>query len=113
MQLRDGKSKHYPNMWCFPGGRGKKGEKIKDTIAREAKEEFNIDLKLQNCKLIAKYSLPYVPITDYVFLCKIDEDQKTKLRAGAKMQWMSIKEIRKLKLGFGQEIIMPYLLKNL
>jgi len=113
MQLRDEKSEHYPNMWCFPGGRGKIGEKIEDTVARETKEEFDIDLKLENCKLITKYILPYAPIIDYVFLCKLGEDQKPKLKEGAKMRWMNIEEIQKIKLGFGQEVIISYLEKYL
>jgi mutator protein MutT len=113
MQLRDSKSEHYPNMWCFPGGRGENGEKIEDTVARETKEEFDIDLKLENCELITKYILPYAPIVDYVFLCKLSEDQKPKLKEGAGMKWMNIEDIQKIKLGFGQEVIISYLEKYL
>ena len=51
LQLRDDKDKKYPNQWCFPGG-GKDAvdETYIDTLLRETKEEFNVDLKIENCE---------------------------------------------------------------
>lgn len=45
MQLRDDKSKFYPNMWCFPGGGCEKNEEPIDTIIREAKEEYELQVE--------------------------------------------------------------------
>lgn len=116
MQLRDENSRLYPDMWCFPGGAADNGEDTIDTVIREAKEEFNLELEKESCKLIDVHLSVYDRSEmQYVYICEIASKQKPVLNEGAGMKWMTLSEIKKLKLGFGQNVVVPRLknyLKN-
>lgn len=43
-----GKSPKWNNKWVFPGGHIEPGEKIKEAVVREAKEEVGIDVEPQD-----------------------------------------------------------------
>lgn len=112
MQLRDAKSKFYPNMWCFPGGGCSGDEEPIDTVIREAKEEYGLNLEKSTCRFLMEYQLllpeNYCP-TAYIFICPIDLEQEPILNEGVDMKWMKINEIKKIELGFEQKIIIPKL----
>lgn len=113
MQLRDsgnGKEILYPNTWCFPGGGKENNEKYTKSLVREIKEEYNIDIKLENCKILMKYDHDNV-VNDHIFTCHVEENQEFKFMEGADMKWMDFDEINKLDLGFNQSRILP-MLKN-
>lgn len=108
MQLRDSKSKRYPNSWCFPGGTVEPNEEEVVTIVREVKEEYELDVRESDCKELMVHDLSY-GVSAKVFVCRVSDDQKPVLHEGAAMQWMKIDEIKKLQLGFEQEKIIPKL----
>jgi len=61
LEKRSPKEDNYAGFWALPGGHKKKSEKIKKTLAREMKEELNVDL------------------SDYVFIGKFrDKDPTSK-----------------------------------
>lgn len=107
MQQRDENCKKFPFMWCFPGGGSDEGEKYGDTLLREVKEEYNIDLDLKQCS----YLMDYKDGDDLlkVYICRVNPDQEPELREGLAMKWMTVDEIEKLELGFHQEGIIPVL----
>lgn len=105
MQQRDENCKKFPLMWCLPGGVRDKGEEYEVTLLREIKEEYDLDLKLEQCT----YLMDYHNGADKVYVCKIDSTQEPKLKEGLAMKWMTIDEIEKLELGFHQERIIPIL----
>lgn len=110
MQLRDEKSKLYPNMWCFPGGGCEKNEEPIDTVIREAKEEYELQLEKNVCRLLFVQPHPAIPNeTEYTFIYRIDSKQQPKLKEGADMRWMTLDEIKLTPLGFGDETIIPKL----
>jgi GrpB-like predicted nucleotidyltransferase (UPF0157 family)/8-oxo-dGTP pyrophosphatase MutT (NUDIX family) len=110
MQLRDDKSKLYPNMWCFPGGGCEENEEPIDTVIREAREEYELRLDKQSCKFLFVQPHPAFPgQTEYIFLCSIDSNQRPVLKEGADMKWMMLDEIKSTQLGFGDETIIPKL----
>jgi 8-oxo-dGTP diphosphatase len=93
MQLRNGKPKHYPNTWVFPGGHIDEGETVLDALVREAKEEFNLDIKKESCLLLMAYRLPYSPHNlEEVFVCLSNGQEDLKLNEGAAMEWMDLKK---------------------
>lgn len=105
MQQRDENCKKFPLMWCLPGGESEKGENQETTLLREIKEEYDLDLKLEQCNHLMDYNNG----ADNVYLCKINPNQEPKLKEGLAMKWMTIDEIEKLELGFHQEGIVPIL----
>ncbi len=114
MQLRDENCKHYPNKWCFPGGCCEKNEKPIDTVIREVKEEYGLKIDKSSRKLIFSGIHPAISNKiSYVFLCFVSLDQQPVLNEGADMKWMTIKEIKSISLGFGQEVIISYIEKNI
>jgi len=110
MQLRDAKSKHFPDAWCLPGGACNTGEKPIDAVLREAEEEYELKLNKHECRLVTVYEPNYdKSLTDYIFLCSIDATQRPVMHEGADMKWMSIEEVKNLELGFEQEAVITKL----
>ncbi len=102
MQQRDENCKKFPLMWCLPGGESEEGEDYETTLLREVKEEYDLDLKLEQCTHLMNYN----DGADKVYICKINHDQEPKLKEGLTMKWMTIAEIEKLELGFHQKGII-------
>jgi len=105
MQQRDENCKKFPLMWCLPGGARDEGEEYEVTLLREIKEEYDLDLRLEQCTHLMDHN----DGSDKVYVCKVDQDQEPKLREGLAMKWMTIDEIEKLELGFHQGGIIPVL----
>lgn len=104
MQKRDdgrGKEIPYPNMWCFPGGGKESGEDHIEATVREIKEEYNLDVPAECCKLIFAYDHDN-NLGDQVFVCKVPQDASPELYEGAEMQWMAVEEIKNLQLAWQQ-----------
>jgi 8-oxo-dGTP pyrophosphatase MutT (NUDIX family) len=111
MQLRDGNSKRYKHMWCFPGGACDSGEEYIDTVIREAKEEYELTLQKEHCVFL----MSRVAGTQHIYICKIDGNQEPKMHEGADMKWMDIEEIKQLVIAYNQADIVAKLeeyLKN-
>lgn len=109
LQLRDdgrGRAIMFPNTWVFPGGVKEAGEDYLETVVREAKEEFDIDLSPIACKRIMIFNYDGTEDT-HVYLCPVADNQKPVLKEGAAWRWMALSEVEKLDLGFGQNRIIP------
>jgi 8-oxo-dGTP pyrophosphatase MutT (NUDIX family) len=110
MQLRDdgnGKSILYPNMWNFPGGEKEADESRLECAVREVKEEFNLDISSGDCEEVFFYQ--HDNIDDTIYFCRVEGEPKPELHEGAAVEWMSLKEIKKLNLGFEQHKIIPHI----
>lgn len=105
MQQRDENCKRFPLMWCLPGGGSEEGENYETTLLRETKEEYDLDLKLEQCTHLMDYN----DGADKVYICKVNTNQEPKLKEGLAMKWMTIDEVEKLELGFHQEGIISVL----
>lgn len=106
MQQRDGNSKTFPYSWCLPGGGSENGENYEMTLLREVKEEYDVNLKPEQCFYLMDYDNGRA---NKVFYCKLNSDQEPALHEGLAMKWMTINEIEKLDLGFNQAGIIPNL----
>jgi 8-oxo-dGTP pyrophosphatase MutT (NUDIX family) len=110
MQQRDKNSKTFPFYWCIPGGSSDPGEIHEQTLLREVKEEYGIDLEPEQCFYLMDYNNGRA---NKVFYCNISSDQEPVLNEGLAMKWMTIDEIEKLDIGFNQQGIIPVLKKVL
>lgn len=99
LQQRDKNCKKFPFKWCIPGGGREENESYEKTLLREIKEEFDMDLNVEQCEYITDY--PNNEIR--VYLCKINSDQIPTLNEGMAMKWVSIQEIKNMELGFNQD----------
>ena len=52
---RDNKTGYYPGYFDFPGGGKEKGETVFETFRREVKEEFDLDITLEQIKFVKRY----------------------------------------------------------
>jgi 8-oxo-dGTP diphosphatase len=111
MQLRDdgnGQKILYPNMWTIPGGGREEGESDSEGIAREIKEELNLDISVDELEFIFEF-IHDGNILDKVFLYRVPQDVEPELHEGAAIEWMALEQIKKLKLAFSSEKIIPTL----
>ncbi len=113
LQLRDEKTRYYPNTWCFPGETSEGEEKAISAVIRGIKEEYDLEVVEDACQFFAMNSLPHISQEVAVFICRVKEDQTPKLKEGKEMRWMSLGEIKKLELGFEQNKLLPRLEEKL
>lgn len=109
MQLRDdgrGKQILYPNMWSFPGGGRDGSESYLETVLREAREEFGLELREEQCELFMEH--PHDGHTiNQVFLCRVGQDVAPELHEGSSIEWMTMQEIKKLPLAWEFSKALP------
>ena len=113
MQLRDdgnGKQIPFPNHWNFLGGHALEGEDPAFAAARELEEEIDVSIDASELQLIHCYSHPHADL-DYVFAARVERWCNVKTLEGARITWVPLHDIYNLKLGFGQESIVPFIEK--
>lgn len=100
----------YPDMWCFPGGSVKSDEEALTTVLREVEEETSIELSQRELDELTQYK--HDGINDHVFIGRVSNEQFDSFEfggEGTKMNWKTLKEIKKVPLAFGQKEIIPHL----
>jgi 8-oxo-dGTP diphosphatase len=107
MQQRDENCKKFPFRWCIPGGGSEAGENYETTLLREVKEEYDIDLKLSDCRHFM--SIDTDDGHSEVYICNVSHDQTPVLQEGLAMKWMTLEEIEKLDIAFQQGDIVKAL----
>lgn len=108
--LRDdgnGKVIPYPNKWDFPGGAVEDDETSLQALAREMKEELELDIDPQRCVFLFSYT--HHDIVDDFYSYNVPQAARLVQHEGADMKWMSLDEIKKLKLAWDAHEILPQL----
>ena len=105
---RNSKSLYYPNCWGLPGGITNHGEFFIDSVKREVKEEFGVDIKIIKVgKKAYEHILSKIHGVCIVYHAKIinngvpraeDETQEVK--------WFNPPEIKDMKLAFNHKDIL-------
>ncbi len=120
MQLREDKPGiRHPGTWNFPGGGMKAGETAIDCIIREVKEETGLVVSAADCQFVTFYchDIGYDKAEgdlDHVVLAHLPDDAeiamwKGKPLEGEAMKFMTLAEIKGLKLSWNQETLLPLL----
>lgn len=112
------KRSKYPfeGKWILPGGKLEEDEKIEETAVREAKEETNLDIEID--ELLGVYSEPgRDPRGRYVstaFITKPVKRKKVKTnREASKARWIDPKKVEEKEMGFDHwQMIQDYLEKK-
>ncbi|MBI5138284.1 MAG: NUDIX domain-containing protein [Candidatus Vogelbacteria bacterium] len=110
-QRNDGNGKKipFPNTWCFPGETIEAGETPIEAVLRGGPEEFDIEIKKNDCVELCRYV--HGGALDVVFVCRVIEDTKGNLKEGQDMKWVNLEVVKSMKLGWDQDEILPILEK--
>ena len=64
-------SASLPLLWEFPGGRVQEGETDEEALARELKEEMDIDVEVLEQAMHTHHEYPHYDIDFWVFRCRL------------------------------------------
>ena len=114
LEQRDENSKLSKWSWVFPGGAKDEGEDTLQTVIREAKEEFDIDLKPNECKKIGTSVTHSGRGKNEIWHCRLKKIPKPLvISESAGAGWFTLQEIKKMDLGYKQtKLIFPILNKK-
>lgn len=86
----------YKGFWEFPGGKIEQGETREQALARELKEELDIDVSVGNHVITVEYDYPTFHLTMHCFYCEIVHGE-IKLLEHEDAKWMLPSEMHTLK----------------
>lgn len=111
--------KILPNIWAFPSGTVEKGEQIKETVIREAKEELGVSVNIE--RTLTAIELPEFKVKLHFVVCTTQSGKPTiqELDEIQSIQWLTFKEFfdkyNDIQIGHGliylrrhQEILEPH-----
>jgi len=81
-------------MWELPGGKKENGETLKQTVAREIKEEIGVKVSVGKRLCIVRHAYSHFRITIHAFLCDYADGQAKALHCAA-VKWIAPKDIKK------------------
>lgn len=85
----------FKGFWEFPGGKMEPGETREQALARELKEELDIDVQVGEHVTTVEYDYPAFHLTMHCFYCDIKEGQITLLEH-EDAKWMEPGELHTL-----------------
>jgi A/G-specific adenine glycosylase len=97
------------DLWEFPGGKIEAGETASQALARELKEELNVQLKSSKHLFHVKHFYTQFKVDLSVFLCALVKDPKI----DSMHQWVSFKDFSKYPMPSGSAKIIEKLFDKL
>ncbi len=92
--IQRAKGGRHENMWEFPGGLVEFGELPEESLAREIKEEINLDIDILRFIYSWKWIENNEQVVGMSFLCRCKDDSKLKLSfEHSNYKWINISEI--------------------
>ena len=79
----------FKGRWEFPGGKMEPGEKQKDALVREIREELNTDIEVGELIKTVDTDYPTFHITMHVYWCKVVSGDLTLLEHEA-ARWLTL-----------------------
>lgn len=95
----------YPGKWDLPGGGVEEGETPAVAVAREMKEELDLEIGTPEFFRTTEFD----DRTEHTFFQKMDTPEtelNRKLAEGQCVKWFSPEEIEKLELAFGFNTVL-------
>ena len=78
-------------LWEFPGGKIEKGENAVEALARECREELNVEVRVGGLVAVAKHAYTHFKVTLNVYKCTITKG-KIKARTHTELKWVAPSE---------------------
>lgn len=107
LQLRDSNTENYPNTWCFPGESREGDEDAIQTAIRGVKEECGFQISKESCSFLTINHLPHISQNVGIVFCEVNEVAVPKITEGRDMRWMKLEDVKKLKLGYEHNKMIP------
>lgn len=99
-------------LWEFPGGKQELGETLEECLAREIREEMDIEIRVQGPFLTVPHAYSHLKVTLHSFQCQHLSGQPRPQKA-IDWKWVSPREINKFAFPRANKIILDALLENL
>ena len=80
---------NYKDWWEFPGGKIEAGEKPKEALAREIKEELDTEVRVGDYLTTIEYDYPEFHLSMDCFICRIISGDLTLLEHESAM-WLPV-----------------------
>ena len=92
--IQRSKGRRHENMWEFPGGIVEFGELPEEALAREIKEEVNLDIDILRYMYSWKWIENNEQVVGLSYLCRCKDDSALKLSfEHSHYKWISIDEL--------------------
>lgn len=103
LMKRSKNSKTFPEYWGLVSGFIEEGERVKDALKREAKEEIGVEIEV--VKFTGRYydkknRHPTRNVLSLPHICKIKSGVPKPVSECEEVKWFSPKEIKSLKLAY-------------
>lgn len=79
----------FSDGWEFPGGKVEPGETAKEALAREIKEELDVEAEIGVLIETVEYDYPQFHLTMECFLCKLRSDDAPRLMVHKAAAWLT------------------------
>lgn len=110
LATRRGENMHLAGYWEFPGGKIESGENDEECIARESKEELNIDIAIITRLPNVEFTYPEKSIRLIPFICNLVTDI-IKLKDHSEFKWIEPHSWKQLKWAPADVIVIEDYLK--
>ena len=89
------KGVHLEGYWEFPGGKCDPGEPLETCLAREIREELDVELRIGRELLSCAHDYPDRIVELHFFECELAGEPRPML--GQEMRWVDAAELRSLQ----------------
>jgi mutator protein MutT len=87
---------HLAGRWEFPGGKLHAGETLEECLAREIREELDVDVEIGSEILATVHHYPDRSIELHFFRCALKSDAKPAM--GQEMRWVLLRDLPSVQL---------------
>jgi A/G-specific adenine glycosylase len=98
-------------LWEFPGGKQKSDESIKETVARELKEELSVEVVVKEKFMELKHAYSHFKITLHAFWCTIEKGVP-RPNTSNDLKWVSLSEIQQYPFPKANKLLIEKLQKT-
>ena len=86
---------HLEGYWEFPGGKCDDGETLSACLARELREELDVDVRIGREIYVVAHPYPDRSVELHFFECELAGDPRPQI--GQEMRWVKREELASLK----------------